>query len=138
MTGAAALLELVDQASQCRRTLDLAARDRLTDARQILHDHAAGADVEMSDLGIAHLPLGQADIAARGAQEGMRSRRPQAIEARGLGLTDGVVRLLLAPAPAIQYDKHNGAAFLHGWTILVGSNAGWFVRDRGGSVNRRL
>jgi hypothetical protein len=114
VAGAAALLELFDQAGQRRRTFDLAARDRVADARQVLHDDAARANVEMPDLGIAHLPVGQADVAARRAQKCVRSRRPQAVEARGLGLTDGVVRHFLAPTPAIQHDKHNGAALLHG------------------------
>ena len=44
---------------------DLAARDGVADARQVLHHHAAGADVEMPDLGIAHLARRQADIAGR-------------------------------------------------------------------------
>ena len=39
--------------------------DRLADARQVLIDDAAGADVEVPDLGVAHLALGQADGRAR-------------------------------------------------------------------------
>ena len=49
----------------------LAAWRGAADPRQILHDHAAGADVEMADFGIAHLPVRQADVFARGVQEAM-------------------------------------------------------------------
>ncbi len=63
MAGAAAFLELVDQLGQRRRLLDLARGDRVGDAGQVLHHHAAGADVEMADLGVAHLAGRQADVA---------------------------------------------------------------------------
>ena len=43
--------------------------DRVADAQQFLLHHAAGADVHVPDLGIAHLPVRQADIAAGGVQE---------------------------------------------------------------------
>ena len=36
----------------------------LGDARQLLHHDASGADVEMTDLGIAHLTVRQPDIEA--------------------------------------------------------------------------
>ena len=35
------------------------------DPRQVLHHHTAGADVHVADLGIAHLPGGQAYIERR-------------------------------------------------------------------------
>ena len=57
VAGAAAFLERVDQAGERRRLGDLARRDGVADARQVLHHHAAGADVEMADLGIAHLAV---------------------------------------------------------------------------------
>ena len=62
MAGAAGLPQPLDQAAQRRRLLDLAVGDRVGDARQVLHHQAAGADVEMSDLGIAHLARRQADV----------------------------------------------------------------------------
>ena len=40
-------------------------RDRLVDARQVLLDDRAGAEVEVADLAVAHLPLGQPDGRAR-------------------------------------------------------------------------
>ena len=35
--------------------------DRLVDPQQVLLDDRARAEVEVPDLGVAHLPLGQAD-----------------------------------------------------------------------------
>ena len=45
-----------------------AVRDRLVDAREVLRDDRAGAEVEVADLGVAHLAL------AAG-----RRRAPQAV-----------------------------------------------------------
>jgi hypothetical protein len=52
----------LDQFVECRRAADIATSDGRVDAGQVLHHETAGTDVEMSDLGIAHLPLRQADI----------------------------------------------------------------------------
>src|SRR5207248_1977241 len=113
VAGAAAALKLADQIDQRRSARDLAACDGVADARQVLYDDPAGADIEMADLGIAHLPVWEADVAARRAQQGMRARRPEAVECRCSGETDGVVGALLAPAPAVQHDQHHRTAFLH-------------------------
>ena len=48
-------------------------RDGVADPRQVLHHDAAGADIEVADLGIAHLARRQADVAAGGAQERARA-----------------------------------------------------------------
>ena len=41
--------------------------DGLVDAGQVLVNDAAGAEVEVADLAVAHLAVGQADIHAAGA-----------------------------------------------------------------------
>ena len=64
MAGAAGSPHAFDQALQRGRVGDLAARDRVVDAGQILHHQPARADVEMADLGIAHLSRRQADVLA--------------------------------------------------------------------------
>src|SRR5579863_7208786 len=113
MTGAAARFELADKVDQRLGARDLAAGDGRADARQVLQHHAAGADIEMADFGIAHLAAGQADVLARGAQKAVRQVLPQPVEGRRLGLADGVIRRVLAPAPAVEHNKHHGAALLH-------------------------
>src|SRR5262249_59754390 len=100
-------------AVEWRRRLDIAASDRRVDAGQILQHETAGADVEMSDLGIAHLPRWQADVLARRMQEAVRAGRPQVVEARSPRLADGVIGRLLAPAPTVEYDQHHRTALLH-------------------------
>ena len=44
---------------------EAAVGDRVVDPRQVLLDDRAGAEVEVADLGVAHLPVRQADVAAR-------------------------------------------------------------------------
>jgi len=113
MAGAAALLQSGDQAGQRRRLLDLAGFDGVGDARQVLHHHAARADVEMPHLGIAHLPARQADVETRGVQEGMRRRCPEPVEGRRARLKHGVVGGVFPPSPAVQNRQHHRTPLLH-------------------------
>ena len=110
-------------------------RDGGVDARQILQDYAARPDIEMSDLGIAHLPLGQADIGAEGpsaapgggrasaasktgvwacwtALSATSSRRPQPsriTSITGRGVLSGTVTTLLGSARAAGTRAHREA-----------------------------
>src|SRR5215472_1803155 len=118
MASAAALLERFDEIDKRGRRLDLAARNGAADARQILHHHAASPDVEMAYFGIAHLPIRQPDIMARGVQESARTLLPQPVEGRCPGLAHRVVGTLFAPAEAVQDDQHHGPPLLH-FPILV-------------------
>ena len=65
VAGAARRLQLRDQVGERRRAGEAAVLGGLADARQFLHHHAAGADVQVADLGVAHLAVRQADVAAR-------------------------------------------------------------------------
>ena len=67
--------------------------DRIVDARQVLRHHPAGADIHVADFGIAHLPVGQADGAAGGLQQGVRALGQHAFEIGGMGRGDRVVGL---------------------------------------------
>ena len=80
---------------------------RLADARQLLHHDASGADVQMADLGIAHLTVRQPDIEAGGAQEGVRTGLPQPVEIRLPRLTNGIVGDFLAPAKPVEDHQHH-------------------------------
>ena len=51
--------------------------DRLVDARQVLADDRAGAEVEVADLGVAHLPVGQPDGRAAGASAACAGSAPR-------------------------------------------------------------
>jgi hypothetical protein len=109
VAGAAGLPQLCDETGLIKRGRDAPVRDGLIDAGEVLHDHAAGAQVQMPHLGVAHLALGKADIEPGGAEEGMRRARPQPVEIRRLGLQDRIVLRVLAPAPAIENYQHRRA-----------------------------
>ncbi len=106
-------LSLAMRSTSAGAPRDLARRDGVGDARQVLHHHAACADVEVPDLGVAHLAVGQTDVAARRAQEGVRPRAPEAVEGRRPGLQHGVVGALVAPTPPIENNQHDGTTCLH-------------------------
>src|SRR5215207_1218285 len=97
VAGAAALLQARDEFLQGRLAYDLAACDRVADARKVLPHDAAGAGVEMPDLGVAHLTRWQADVFAGRDQQRIRTGGPESVEIRRARLSDGVVRDLVAP-----------------------------------------
>jgi hypothetical protein len=81
---------------------EAAVLDRGVDPGQVLVDDPARAEVHVPDLGIAHLPVRQADVAAFGMDQGVRGLLPDPPPVRQVGLRQGVVLRLLAMAPAIQ------------------------------------
>ena len=124
MAGATRRLHFRDQFGQRRRARETAILGSLTDARQFLHHHPAGADIQMADLRIAHLALRQADVLAGGSQEGVRAALPQPVEVRLARLTDCIVGQLFAPAEAVEDHQHHwpnrlrhGSAPLASWAL---------------------
>src|SRR3954470_1404384 len=49
-------------------SLELTVRNRLVDAGEVLHNDAAGAEIQMTDFGVAHLTIGKSDIGAARAE----------------------------------------------------------------------
>ena len=60
--------ELLDHGDERGELGDGAVRDRLVDARQLLHHDATGADIHMPNFGIAELALRKADALAPAVQ----------------------------------------------------------------------
>ena len=54
----------IHRGDQRRNRKEFTVRDRLVDTRQVLVDHAPRAHVHVTDLGVSHLPRGQADAFA--------------------------------------------------------------------------
>ena len=84
---------------------EAAVGDRVIDPGQVLLDDRPGAEVEVADLRVAHLPFGQPDIGALGGELGMGKVGPEAIEDGGRGKRDRVAWARLGHAPAIEDDQ---------------------------------
>jgi hypothetical protein len=102
MASATGLPETRDEAGQCGRRPDAAIGYRVVDARQVLHNHAPGTYIEMSDFGIPHLTRRQADVLARRLQQRMWAGAPKFVEVGRARLADGIVGRVLTPTPAVQ------------------------------------
>ena len=82
--------------------------DRGVDPRQVLGDDRAGPQVEMPDLGVAHLPLGEPDARPHRGQRGVGMLLPQLVEDRRLRQRDRVAGPGLSEPPAIQHHQADG------------------------------
>ena len=87
---------------------DLASLDGMVQAHELLHDHTSRSDVEMTDLGVAHLTRRQADGLA-GSLDG----RPGALGHEGVevgrgGEAHGVRLAGRGPSQAVHDDEKGG------------------------------
>ena len=80
---------------------------RAVDACELLMDDAAGADVQMPDLGVAHLALRQADRLA-GRLKARALAREQLIEKRRARKRDGVAGTCGRKPEAVHDDEAHG------------------------------
>ena len=85
--------------------LDGAVLDGVVDAGELLEHDAAGTDVEVAHLGIAHLAVGKADVLAGSTQRGVGILLVQRVDERGARSCDGVVRALGRQAEAVHDDE---------------------------------
>ena len=109
MAAPAAGAQFFDEAAERRQIGERAVGDGGIDARQILQHRAPGAQIHMADLGIAHLPRRQADIAARGMQQAVRIFFQQCVPHRRARLENRVVGGFAARAPAVEHAQHHRA-----------------------------
>ena len=79
----AAVLHRIDER---RVRFQLVPRDGLADAHDVLIDDPSRADIEMPDLGVAHLIARQTDGAPRGLERRPRRFAKEPVEARRVGL----------------------------------------------------
>ncbi len=84
------------------------------DAGHVHADDAAGAEVEMADLGVAHLAVGQADEVLAGAEEGVGVLAEELVVGGFAGLCDGVAVGFGAVTPAVKDGKDY--RFGHAWS----------------------
>ena len=99
---AVAALERRDE----RRDLEeRAVRDRLVHAQQILVEPSAGADRQVADLAVPHLPGRQAGRLAGRLDRRVRELAPEPVEDRRVGKLDGVARAGRRAAEAVEDDE---------------------------------
>ena len=99
--GLAAFNGLVDRLDECGVLKEIPVFDRLCDARQFLVNDAARADVGVTDFGVAHLAVRQADAEAGCANLCERVFRENAVKVRFLGGLD-CVAVIRADAEAVH------------------------------------
>ena len=105
MQHAAAPPDVGAELEQRRVLEELTRFDRLGDAHDVLRHDAAGAEVEVTDLGVPHLSLGEADVGARRLEEGPGKPRPELVPHRRGGQLDGVPGAAGAEAPAVEHHE---------------------------------
>ena len=111
MERAVAGLELAKEFDQLPVGHQRAIGDGLVDARQLLVNDAARAQVQVPDFAVAHLPRRQADVLARGAETALRVGLVEVIVERKLGkerpiaLGLGGVEALRANSPTITNNQ---------------------------------
>ena len=104
-------LEVGEEFDQRRIRRQRAVGDRLVDAGQFLVNDAARAEIQVADFAVAHLPGGQADVLARGAEPALRVGLVKVFVERELGEQRRVAFLLggggafRADAPTVPDDK---------------------------------
>ena len=94
------------------------------------YTHAAGAEIGVSDLGIAHLSVGQADKMLAGLKMRMRPARHQPMPDRGLGGGDRIVGGLRPLSPTIE-DAQNDRAGAVGHRRKTWQLARRYIRETG-------
>ncbi len=85
---------------------EFAVLDHQLDARDVHVHDAPGADIEVADLAVAHLAVGQPDERAAGVNQRVGILAQQAVVGRLAGQRDGVGLGFGAVSPAVEDDEN--------------------------------
>ena len=114
VNGAALGDGAVDRLGEHGVVEERAVLDREVDARELLVDDAAGPDVEVPDLGVAHLALGQADgQPGRARAASWAHSAKDAVEVGRVRGLDGVARRGRGLAEAVHDDEQRWEVLRH-------------------------
>ncbi len=83
------------------------------DSGQILRDNPSGPQIQMADLAVTHLALGQADTSATGRQAGPGVARVETLHVGESGLGDGIPFPTVSPSPTIQDGQKDHGGCRH-------------------------
>ena len=95
-----------DEVLPLRALEELAGREAVVDALQLLDDDAAGAHVEVADLGAALIAVRQADGLAAAVEQAVGIARPDLVDHRGLGAIHGIAVGAGVHTPAVANDEY--------------------------------
>ncbi|MNP10208.1 hypothetical protein D3C76_1023490 [compost metagenome] len=84
---------------------ELAVADRFGHAGEVLVHHAAGAEIHVADLGVAHLAVRQANVHAAAGNQAVGHGGPQTIQYRLLRRKDGVGFRALTVTEAVENNQ---------------------------------
>src|SRR5262245_28839731 len=99
------VLAAVECSDQRRILEERAVLDRVVHTHQVLEQDAPGADRQVPDLRVPHLPVREADRLSRGLQRGVRVLAPQPVEDGRLRELDRVPRPGRGQPPPIEDDQ---------------------------------
>ena len=103
--GAAPLAGTLERGHERRVLEEGAVADSGVHALQVLEEDPAGADRQVTDLGVAHLTGRQADRLARGCERRVRVLAPEPVEDRRPRQLDRVAGPGRRAAPAVEDDE---------------------------------
>ena len=105
MHVAAALARAAERRHERLVREERAVGDRAVHALEVLVEHAPGADRQVADLGVAHLPGGKPDGLTGRCEVRVRVLRPQPVEDRRRCEVDRVPRTGRRAAPPVEDDE---------------------------------
>ena len=115
MRGAAIGLHRLDEGIDRGVREKAAVLDGQVDLAKVHRHDPARADIGVADLGIAHLPGRQPDIAPVGHKLGMGAVPHDPVEIRRIGQRDGIALGLFPQAPAVEDAENYGFRMGHGF-----------------------
>ena len=98
----AALASPVERGAESLVLVERSVLDRAVHAHEVLEEHPPGADRQMADLGVPHLPGRKPDRLAGCGQGRVRAVRPEIVEHGRVGEIDGVPRPGWREPPAVE------------------------------------
>src|SRR5215468_11150951 len=101
---AAALHRLFEE----RDFIELLVGDQHVDLRDVHAHDAARTDIHVANFAVTHLPFGQANCWARGADQRVRELAEQFVVGWLAGERDGIALGFRTIAPAVEYGQYNG------------------------------
>ena len=88
-------------------------------SREVLVYHPACTEVHVANFRIAHLAVRQADLFARGLDEGVRVAIQEVIESGRVCIFYGVVALLFSISKTVQNNEHMGFTLIQFYSSVA-------------------